>query len=164
MLQFRFSFSEYYCVVDRDTIQKWIETNEFEAFICPDCEGIHLPVWEGRASVLESRCFLETSRVSWLTEIAIRPSAVLPLQGAIHFMNYDYGLLKVMIAMADNDVPRVLLTHAIPALHLTEKQFGDWLKQLNEEKDAVYKQLEEMDVLLPDDPEDIASGFDDQLH
>lgn len=151
-------------MVDRDTIQSWIEANHWEAFICQDCEGIHLPMWESRDAVLESRCFVESTRLHWLTEVAIRPSAVLPLQGAVHFMNYDYGLLKVMIAMADDDVPRLLLTHAMPIEHITQKQFTAWLQQVTEEKEAVYKHLAEMDVLLPEDTEGFTSDFDDQLH
>ncbi|EAR07611.1 YbjN domain-containing protein [Reinekea blandensis] len=151
-------------MVNRKTVQTWIEANNWEAFVCQDCEGIHLPAWEGRDSVLESRCFVETSRLYWLTEIAIRPSAVLPLQGAVHFMNYDYGLLKVMIAMADDDVPRLLLTHALPVAHLNEQHFVSWMNQLNEEMEAVYKHLAEMDVLLPEDNDDFSSNFDDQLH
>lgn len=151
-------------MIDRDTVQKWIESSGREAFVCPDCDGIHLPVWESKDAVLESRCFLESSRLYWLTEIAIRPSAVLPLQGAVHFMNYDYGLLKVMITMSDDDVPRLLLTHAIPVDHLDEKQFSGWLTQLSDEKDAVYKHLEEMDVLLPEIPDEFSTEIDDKLH
>ena len=99
--------------LSRDQVQSWIEACSLEAYVCSDCEGIHLPVWEGRPGVLEARCFVESDRCSVLTEIAIRPSAVLPLQGAVHFMNYDFSLLKVMISMDDEDVPRMLLTLAI---------------------------------------------------
>ncbi|MDX1342268.1 MAG: hypothetical protein R3227_07940 [Reinekea sp.] len=149
--------------LDRDTIQAWIEQLQHEAYVCPDCEGIHLHGWEAKEAVLEARCFVEKDRVSLLVEIAIRPSAVLPLQGAVHFMNYDYSLLKVMIAMADHDVPRLLLTHALPIAHLSEPMFQDWLKQLLSEMDAVYKHLTDMEVLLLED-DDYFTDFDDQLH
>ena len=70
---------------------------------------------------------------------------------------------KVMIAMADHDVPRLLLTHAIPKAHLTQAQFQQWLTQIMVEMDAVYKHLQEMEVLLIDDP-DLLAELDDQLH
>jgi hypothetical protein len=147
----------------RDDIQEWLDQMNVDSSICPDCEGIHLPVWEERDGVLEARCFVEKDRVYLMTEIAIRPSAVLPLQGAVHFMNYDYGFLKVMIAMADHDVPRLLLTHAMPSKHLVADQFQQWLKELFKEKEAVFKHLQEMDVILTDDM-DMLTDFDDQLH
>jgi hypothetical protein len=147
----------------RDSIQDWIKSGKHEAYICPDCEGIHLNEWEEREAVLEARCFVEKERISLLVEIAIRPSAVLPLQGAVHFMNYDHGLIKVMISMSDHDVPRLLLTHAIPNLFVTEEYFHVWFTQMVNEMEAVYKHLQEMEVLLIDD-EAFLSEFDDQLH
>jgi hypothetical protein len=147
----------------RDTIQEWIKSAKHGAYVCPDCEGIHFDEWEARDAVLEARCFVEKERISMLVEIAIRPSAVLPLQGAVHFMNYDHGLLKVMIAMADHDVPRLLLTHAIPNLYASEEYFHVWLAQTLNEMEAVYKHLQEMEVLLIED-DDFYSDFDDQLH
>ena len=149
--------------LDRDNIQDSIEKPENEAYVCPDCEGIHLHEWEAKDAVLEARCFLEKDRVSLLVEVAVRPSAVLPLQGAVHFMNYDYSFLKVMIVMADHDVPRLLLTHAIPVTYLKENLFQVWFKQLLGEVDAVYKHLAEMEVLLVED-DDFLDDYDDQLH
>ena len=148
--------------LDRDTVQDWIDLAQLDSYVCPDCEGIHLHEWEAKDAVLEARCFVEKERVSLLIEVAIRPSAVLPLQGAVHFMNYDYSYIKVMIAMVDHDVPRLLLTHAIPAAHLKEVHFQSWLKLVLEEIDAVYKHLSDMEVLLIDD--DFLDDFDDQLH
>ncbi len=149
--------------LDRDTVQDWIERAENEAYICPDCEGIHLHEWEAKDAVLEARCFLEKDRVSLLVEVAIRPSAVLPLQGAVHFMNYDYSFLKVMIAMSDHDVPRLLLTHAVPVAHLKEDHFQVWFKQIFSEIGAVYSHLTDMEVLLIED-DDYMEEYDDQLH
>lgn len=147
----------------RATVQTWIEELSLESYVCDDCEAIHLAGWESKDGVLESRCFVEADRCSLLTEIAIRPSSVLPLQGAVHFMNYDYGLLKVMISMTDDDVPRLLLTHALPVAHLTADQFKHWLPQLFAEMEAVYQQLVDMEVLLIDD-ELFETGYDDSLH
>jgi hypothetical protein len=151
--------------LSRDQVQSWIEACSLEAYVCSDCEGIHLPVWEGRPGVLEARCFVESDRCSVLTEIAIRPSAVLPLQGAVHFMNYDFSLLKVMISMDDEDVPRMLLTLAIPLKHLSAPMFKDWLDMLLTEMDAIYDQLTDMDVLMiHNELDDPVEDFDDKLH
>ncbi len=141
----------------------WLLKAGIDASICPDCEGIHLEAWEAKESVLEARGFLDTDRVSYLFEIAIRPSAVLPLQGAVHFMNFDQSLIKVMITLADNDVPRLLLTHALPVKHLNEVMFEDWTKQLLEETETVYKQLVDMEVLLPESDE-LLDDLGSQLH
>lgn len=146
----------------REIVQDWVKADNHQVYVCEDCEGIHFQAWEDRDAVLEARCFVEADRVSLLVEIAIRGSAVLPLQGAIHFMNYDHGLLKVMLSMSDNDVPRLLLTHAMPKAFLTEEQFQDWLQQLLGEMDAVYKHLIEMEVLFVDDFDML--DLDDRLH
>jgi hypothetical protein len=150
-------------VLKRDTVQEWIQNAEYEAYVCPDCDGIHLTAWEERDGVLESRCFVEKDRISFVTEVAIRQSAVLPLQGAVHFMNYDYSFLKVMIAMADHDVPRVVLNHAVPSQNIGEAFFKEWFAGLLAEKEAVYKHLAEMDVLHIDD-DVFLTDFDDNLH
>lgn len=149
--------------LERDTLQQWLTQAKIECYVCPDCEGLHLTIWEAKEGVLESRLFVDDGRLSMLTEIAIRPSAVLPLQGAVHFMNYDYGFLKVMLAMADNDVPRLLLNHALPNTQLNETQVIDWLTSLQGEMDAVFKHLAEMDVIYTDDA-DLMTDYDDQLH
>ncbi len=143
-------------------VQGWIESSLLEAYVCDDCDGIHLPLWENKEGVLEARCFIEPDRCSLLIEIAVRPSAVLPLQGAVHFMNYDFSLLKVMISMTDEDVPRLLLTHALPSKHLTEDLFKEWLQQLLFEMDAVHQQLADMDVFIFED--DLFTDFEDHLH
>ncbi|MDN3650472.1 YbjN domain-containing protein [Reinekea marina] len=149
--------------ITRTEVQQWIEANKLEVYVCEDCEGIHLPVWEGQEGVLEARVFVEEFRCHFLLEIALRFSAVLPLQGAVHFMNYDSTLVKVMLTMADNDVPRLLISHAVPSKHLTQAQFDQWLTMLLEEVDALYKQLVDMEVLLLDDADQMPD-FDAQLH
>jgi len=149
--------------LSRDQVQAWIEELELEAYVCADCEGIHLTQWESKDGVLECRCFVEKERVSLITEIALRPSVVLPLLGAVQFMNYDFNLLKVMISMTDQDVPRLILTHTLPSKHLTEAFVKDWIPQLLAEMTAVYTQLTEMEVLMID--EDVfLSESDDKLH
>lgn len=147
----------------RDTIQNWLDELSLESSLCSDCEGLHLVEWESKDGVLESRCFLDDQRCSLLTEVAIRPSAVLPLQGAIHFMNYDYGFIKVLLSVSDDDVPRLILTHSLPSSFLTAEQFNDWLPQLFNEMETVYHQLVDMDVLLTDTP-DSRERVSDQLH
>jgi hypothetical protein len=147
----------------RAKVQQWIEAEKLDVYVCGDCEGIHLPLWEGQEGVLESRIFVDEFRCHFLLEIALRFSAVLPLQGAVHFMNYDATLVKVMLTMADNDVPRLLISHAVPAKHLTQKQFSQWLTMLLEETDSLYKQLVDMEVLLLDDLDQM-QDFDAQLH
>jgi hypothetical protein len=147
----------------RNKVQQWIEAEKLEAYVCDDCDGIHLPIWEAQDGVLESRVFVDEFRCHFLLEIALRFSAVLPLQGAVHFMNYDATLVKVMLTMADNDVPRLLISHALPAKYLTQNQFNQWLTMLLEETDALYKQLIDMEVLLLDDLDQM-QDFDAQLH
>ena len=149
--------------VTRQTVMNWLIKAGVDASICPDCEGIHIDHWEAKDAILEARCFVDSARVSFLVEVAVRPSAVLPIQGAVHFMNFDHALLKVMITMSDNDVPRLLLTHALPLRHLTESMFEEWTHQVLMEMDAVYKQLIEMEVLFPE-PEEELGEYDAQLH
>jgi len=70
-----------------------------------------------------------------------------------------------MISMDDEDVPRMLLTLAIPLRHLGAPMFKDWLGMLLIEMDAIYDQLTDMDVLLiQDDLDDFVDDFDDRLH
>lgn len=149
--------------VTRETVMNWMIKAGIDASICPDCEGIHIDHWETKEAVLEARCFVDSARVSYLVEVAVRPSAVLPIQGAVHFMNFDHSFLKVMITMSDNDVPRLLLTHALPIKHLSEKMFEEWTRLVLVEMEAVYKQLVEMEVLFPESEEELAD-YDAQLH
>lgn len=148
--------------VTRSLCETWLENAGVSAHVCQDCDGLHFTDWETRPGVLEARCFVEDNRCSLLIEFAVRPSAVLPLQGAVHFMNFDHTYLKVMLALDDNDVPRLLLSHAIPAQDLSEKMFTIWTSQLLAEAASLYKQMEDMEVFLLDDA-DTDAGFD-HLH
>ncbi|TXR52085.1 YbjN domain-containing protein [Reinekea thalattae] len=147
----------------RDNIQTWIEDLNYDCYICDDCDGLHLAIWEAKSGVMEARCFAELDRCAFMLEVGIRASAVLPLQGAIHFMNFDYSLVKVMLNMTDFDVPRLLLTHALPANHLTEVQFKEWLPRLLAEIEAIYEQLVDMDVLHVSE-QDITESVEEKLH
>lgn len=148
---------------NRDTVLAWVERMGLECYICPNCEGVHLTEWEAKSGVLEARCFVESERCSVLVEVGIRASAVLPLQGAVHFMNFDFSLVKVMLSLVDHDVPRLLLTHALPSGHLTEDQFKEWVDRLLVEMDTIYGQLVDMDVLFVSEAEQ-ADSPDEQLH
>lgn len=150
--------------LSRDQVQHWIEDTHLHTYVCPDCEGIHLPSWEEKDGVLEARCFVDDVRCSMIMEVGIRSAAVLPLQGAVHFMNFDFGFIKVMLSMTDQDIPRLLLSHAMPVKHITQPQFNEWLSLVLDEMDSVYQQLTEMDVMLVDDPSESISDFDDLLH
>lgn len=134
--------------VTRNQIQAWLEAGGQDVYVCNDCNGIHLADWEEHEGVLEARLFLENNTLTLVIEMGIRPSAVLPLQGAIHFMNNEHLFLKLMLAMSDDDVPRVLLSHALPANFVAETLVTDWLQPLLAEASTVYQHLQEIDVLF----------------
>lgn len=149
--------------VDRQTVQSWIEADELEVYDCGECTGLHLPIWEAQEGVLECRLFVDDDTCQFVLEIALRPSSVLPLQGAVHFMNMDNVYAKVGLSMNDYDVPRLMISHAIPIKFLSQKAFVVWLHHLLAESDQLYQQLIEMEVVeIEEGLGDYA--YDTQLH
>ncbi|GGX64187.1 YbjN domain-containing protein [Saccharospirillum salsuginis] len=135
----------------RELIEDWLDELEVRHTLCPDCDGIHLMDYEEKLGVLESRVLLEDDLVMVFTELAIRPSAILPLQGSLHLINYDHPLLKVGLSLDDDDVPRLTLIAALPTQGLSGDYFAHWLPPILTATQAVLDQASQMDVLFLDE-------------
>ncbi len=135
----------------RQILEDWLDDMDTRHTLCPDCDGIHLLDYEEKLGVLESRILLEEDLVMVFTELAVRPSAVLPLQGSLHLINFEYPLLKVGMALDDDDVPRLTLSAALPAIGLSHEYFAHWLPQVLAATQLVLDQATQMDVLFLDE-------------
>lgn len=135
----------------REVIEDWLDGLDVRHTLCPDCDGIHLMDYEEKLGVLESRILLENDLVLVYTELSIRPSAVLPLQGSMHLINYEHPLLKVGLTLEDDDVPRLSLNAGLPTDGLTGDYFGRWLPQILTATQQVLDQAAQMDVLFLDE-------------
>lgn len=131
----------------RDTLQAWLDEADINHYLCPDCDGLHLSDTEQRLGVLEARLLLEPDLLSLLTEIAIRPSAVLPIQGSLHLINLDNPMVKCLVNLIDDDIPRLLISACLPPGGLTEPYFLQWFSRVLDETHSIVEHASQMDVL-----------------
>lgn len=147
----------------RDTLEDWLTTKGIRYYLCQDCEGLHLSETEENLGVLESRLLLEDGLVIVSTELSVRPSAVLPLHGSMQLINFDNPLVKVGLSLFDDDVPRLVISGALPTAGLDADYFIHYLEQVLSATRLVLDHATQMDVLLLDDLElDAPDG--DPLH
>lgn len=149
--------------VTRKTLEQWLDKQDIRYYICPDCDGIHLSEMEENLGVLESRILLENDLVMITTELAVRPSAVLPLHGSMHLVNFDNPLVKIGLNMNDDDVPRLMVTGTLPAKGLPASYFINYLHQVQQATTLVLDNATQMDVLFLDDM-DLDNPEGDALH
>lgn len=147
----------------RKMLEKWLDDLNVRYFICPDCEGIHLNEMEENLGVLESRILLEGGLLIVTTELAVRPSSVLPLHGSMHLINLDNPLVKMALHMHDEDVPQLIVSAALPSKGLKADYFGHYLVEVLQATTLVLDNATQMDVLYLDDM-DIDSSDGDSLH
>lgn len=149
--------------INRDTLEDWLAEHGIRYYLCQDCDGLHLSDTEENLGVLESRLLLESGLVIVSTELSVRPSAVLPLHGSMQLINFDNPLVKVGLSLYDDDVPRLVISGALPTKGLQADYFIHYLEQVLSASQLVLDHATQMDVLLLDDMElDAPDG--DALH
>lgn len=149
--------------ITREMLEQWLDDLNVRYFICPDCDGIHLTDMEENLGVLESRILVESDLLILTTELAVRPSAVLPLHGSMHLINLDNPLVKVVLHMNDDDVPQLVISAALPSKGLPPVYFGYYLKEIQHATTRVLDNATQMDVLFLDDM-DLDTTDGDPLH
>lgn len=147
----------------RDTLEDWLADQGIRYYLCQDCDGLHLSDTEENVGVLESRLLLEDDLVIISTELSVRPSAVLPLHGSMQLINFDNPLVKVGLSLYDDDVPRLVISGALPIIGLAPDYFAHYLTQVLSATHLVLEHATQMDVLLLDDL-DLDSPDGDSLH
>ncbi|MDB2448867.1 YbjN domain-containing protein [bacterium] len=149
--------------LNRDTLENWLDDKGIRFYLCQDCDGLHLSDTEEHLGVLESRLLLEDNLLIISTELSVRPSAVLPLHGSMQLINFDNPLVKVGLSLYDDDVPRLVISGALPVVGLEADYFAQYLEQVLTATSIVLDHATQMDVLLLDDLErDAPDG--DALH
>lgn len=149
--------------INRDTLENWLTEQGIRYYLCQDCDGLHLNETEENLGVLESRLLLESNLVIISTELSVRPSAVLPLHGSMQLINFDNPLVKVGLSLYDDDVPRLVISGALPTSGLEPDYFFQYLEQVLSATRLVLDHATQMDVLLHDELElDTPDG--DALH
>lgn len=149
--------------LNRDTLEDWLADKGIRYYLCDDCDGLHLSDTEENVGVLESRLLLEDGLVIVSTELSVRPSAVLPLHGSMQLINFDNPLVKVGLSLYDDDVPRLVISGALPTMELKPEYFSHYLEQVLTATHLVLDHATQMDVLLLDDLE-LDSPDGDALH
>lgn len=147
----------------RDTLETWLTDQERRYYLCQDCDGLHLSETEENLGVLESRLLLEDGLVIVATELSVRPSAVLPLHGSMQLINFDNPLVKVGLSLYDDDIPRLVISGALPVEGLDPVYFGQYLDRVLQATAVVLEHATQMDVLLLDDL-DLDAPDGDALH
>lgn len=147
----------------RDTLEDWLADHGIRCYLCQECDGLHLTDTEENLGVLESRLLLEEALVIISTELSVRPSAVLPLHGSMQLINFDNPLVKVGLSLYDDDVPRLVISGALPTAGLQVDYFIHYLEQILSATRLVLEHATQMDVLLLDDL-DLDAPDGDALH
>ena len=142
---------------DRPQLEQWLERLGVPHDLCPHCEGLHLLPLLEEEGVIDCRLFVERYGLSLLTELEIRPMAVLPLTVEIHRLNMDFPTLKLFIDIGDEIGPQlVALSIQLTGAGLSFEQFSHFVAMTLEETSQLARSCLQLDYLYaePDEAEE----------
>ena len=147
---------------DRPQLEQWLERLDISCDLCPHCEGLHLAPLLEEEGVIDCRLFVEGYGLSLLTELEIRPMAVLPLAAEIHRLNMDYPTLKLFMDIGDDVGPQlVVLSILLTGAGVSFEQFSTFVAMTLEETRQLAGACRQLDYLFaePEKDEDISRAL-----
>ena len=113
---------------DKALLQKWLDEDGTEHYLCGQCEGLHIRALREARGVIDSRLFLENYGLLLTTELEIRPGALLQVSADLGRLNLDYPTLKIFLDVVDEALPQLVVAGHYPsAVGLSQSQFSHFV-------------------------------------
>lgn len=94
--------------VDHELIESWTQQTGQECYMCGTCNGLHLADLQSLEGVIDARLFLEPEGILFITELELRPMAILPASADLGRLSLQYPTLKLYLDVLDDSVPRLV--------------------------------------------------------
>lgn len=110
-------------------LRQWLDRAQIENFECGQCDGIHLSALDSGEGPVECRIMHRPDALMLLTQVELRPSAVLPMGAFAGVLCAEFPEIKVHVECPDEEVPSLVISHAAPHLfNVSEEAFVGWVR------------------------------------
>lgn len=110
-------------------LRTWLSRAQIENFECGQCDGIHLSALDSGDGPVECRVMHRPDSLLLLTQVELRPSAVLPMGAFAGVLCAEFPEIKVHVECPDEEVPSLVISHAVPHLFsVGEGSFVGWVQ------------------------------------
>ncbi|CBL44990.1 Conserved hypothetical protein [gamma proteobacterium HdN1] len=110
-------------------LRAWLDRARIENYECGHCDGVHLSALDPGEGPMECRIMPSPNSLLLLTQIELRPSAILPMGAFVNVLNSEYAEIKVHVECPDEEMPSLVISHALPHfLNLVEPAFVAWVQ------------------------------------
>ncbi len=115
--------------INNQELRRWLERAQIENFECGQCDGIHLSALDSGEGPVECRVMHRPEALMLLTQVELRPSAILPMGAFAGVLCAEFPEIKVHVECPDEEVPSLVISHAAPHLFKLEEQvFVGWIR------------------------------------
>lgn len=141
---------------DTDIVIRWLDDMALDNYICSQCEGIHISELQAHEGVLDSRVFVQPEGIMATTELAIKPTGLLPLLADLGRLNMDFSHVKIFIDIHDQDLPKLIICdHLLAGAGVSQEQFSFFMDVYLPAAREIIKQC--ADLVAPPEGEEPVS-------
>lgn len=139
-------------------LRTWLDRAQIENFECGQCDGIHLSTLDSGEGPVECRVMHRPDSLLLLTQVELRPSAVLPMGAFAGVLCAEFPEIKVHVECPDEEIPSLVISHAVPHLmNIGENTFVGWVHWYLAITQQVIEEARQSG-LLGTPPEQVASA------
>lgn len=144
-------------------LRTWLNRANIENFECGQCDGIHLSALDSGEGPVECRIMHRPDSLLLLTQVELRPSAVLPMGAFAGVLCAEFPEIKAHVECPDEEVPSLVISHALPhLLNVGENAFVGWVQWYLALTQQVIDEARQSGLL--GNPQDQAEGSAGALH
>jgi hypothetical protein len=115
--------------LDKDTVREWLSAAHVDHYECGHCDGTHISALDSGEGPLECRVMWQPASLLLLTQVELRPSAIVPMAALATGLCAESAELKIHVESMDEEPPSLVISHAIPAfIPLSRKAFTEWVQ------------------------------------
>lgn len=149
--------------LNNEELRTWLNRAQIENFECGQCDGIHLSALDSGDGPVECRVMHRPDALMLLTQVELRPSAVLPMGAFAGVLCAEFPEIKVHVECPDEEVPSLVISHAVPhLLNIGEASFVRWIQWYLALTQQVIDEARQSGLL--GNPADQAAGAGGALH
>lgn len=142
--------------VERAQVMAWLGLAEVDFDVCDECDGLHMTSMQAHEAVIESRLFVESEWVLFVTEVELMPSALFNALAKVAEFNLRLPTLKVFIDVVDDSLPKLVLSHSIFTVNsISPDQLVTFVKATQDAMSFALQFAEQFELLAVEESEQI---------
>lgn len=135
-------------IPDVARIETWLIQAGYEFWMCDHCESVHFSELHRLDGVLDSRLFIQPFGILFRTELDLKLSSVMKLNGELGRFNLALPTIKLFMDIMDNGSALLVASDAIITTRgITYEQFINFLEMTIEAKKWMLTECHDIQVI-----------------